>query len=164
MATDIPNNTTGSKPATTAESKSKDSKTTDQKKIRIIMEFLQGCSPYESDALRALLAVAKGTTSAESMPQYDRTAINRYLNFGCDKETGDVDGIRAHRQKRALILMKSVSQYVGKEEIIDITTALLTVSSDRQDIQTVLNNLPKLQTTGTNHNAGNAPSNASVPK
>lgn len=164
MVTDIPNNTKGTKPATTVESKSKDYKTTDQKKIRIIMEFLQGCSPYESDALRALLAVAKGTTSAESMPQYDRTAINRYLNFGCDKETGDVDGIRAHRQKRALILMKSVSQYVGKEEIIDITTALLTVSSDRQDIQTVLNNLPKLQTTGTNHNAGNTPSNAPMQK
>lgn len=164
MVTDIPNNTKGTKPATTVESKSKDYKTTDQKKIRIIMEFLQGCSPYESDALRAMLAVAKGTTTTESMPQYDRTAINRYLNFGCDKETGDVDGIRAHRQKRALILMKSVSQYVGKEEIIDITTALLTVSSDRQDIQTVLNNLPKLQTTGTNHNAGNTPSNAPMQK
>ena len=54
MATDIPNNTTSSKLTTTAESKSKDSKTTDQKKIRIIMEFLQGCSPYESDALRAI--------------------------------------------------------------------------------------------------------------
>lgn len=59
MVTDIPNNTKGTKPATTVESKSKDYKTTDQKKIRIIMEFLQGCSPYESDALRALLAVAK---------------------------------------------------------------------------------------------------------
>ena len=84
MATDIPNNTTGRKPMTTAESKSKDSKTTDQKKNRIIMEFLQGCSPYESDALRAMLAVAKGTSTAETVPQYDRTAINRYLNFGCD--------------------------------------------------------------------------------
>ena len=59
--------------------------------------------------------------------------------------------------------MKSVSQYVGKEEIIDITTALLTVSSDRQDIQTVLNSLPKLQIPG-GANAGNAPSNAPMPK
>ena len=59
MATDIPNNTTDRKPATTEESKSKDSKTTDQKKIRIIMEFLQGCSPYESNALRAMLAVGQ---------------------------------------------------------------------------------------------------------
>ena len=97
------------------------------------------------------------------MPQYDRSALNRYLNFGCDKETGGMDGIRAHRQKRALGLMKSVSQYVGKEEIIDITTALLTVSSDRQDIQTVLNSLPKLQIPG-GANAGNAPSNAPMPK
>lgn len=146
MATDIPNNTTGTKPATTAEPKSKDSKTTDPKKIRIIMEFLQGCSPYESDALRAMLAVAKDTTTAESMPQYDRTAINRYLNFGCDKETGGVDAIREHRQFRALELMKTVSQYVGKEDIISITSVLLSISSDKKDIENIVSNLPKMQT------------------
>ena len=146
MATDIPNNTTGRKPTSTEESKSKDSKTTDQKKIRIIMEFLQGCSPYESDALRAMLAVAKGTTSAESMPQYDRTAINRYLNFGCDKEPGGTDSIREHRQSRALELMKTVSQYVEKEDIINITSVLLSISSDKKDIENIVSNLPKMQT------------------
>lgn len=149
MATDIPNNTTSSKLTTTAESKSKDSKTTDQKKIRIIMEFLQWCSPYESDALRAMLAVAKGTTTAESMPQYDRTAINRYLNFGCDKETGSTDAIREHRQSRALELMKTVSQYVGKEDIINITSVLLSISSDKKDIENIMSNLPKMQTAAT---------------
>lgn len=146
MATDIPNNTTGTKPATTAEPKSKDSKTTDPKKIRIIMEFLQGCSPYESDALRAMLVVAKGTTTAETMPQYDRTAINRYLNFGCDKETGSTDAIREHRQSRALELMKTVSLYVGKEDIINITSVLLSISSDKKDIENIMSNLPKMQT------------------
>ena len=146
MATDIPNNTTGTKPATTAEPKSKDSKTTDLKKIRIIMEFLQGCSPYESDALRAMLAVAKGTTTAETMPQYDRTAINRYLNFGCDKETGSTDAIREHRQSRALELMKTVSLYVGKEDIINITSLLLSIASDKKDIENIVSNLPKMQT------------------
>lgn len=145
MATDIPNNPTGTKPATTAEPKSKDSKTTDPKKIRIIMEFLQGCSPYESDALRAMLVVAKGTTTAESMPQYDRTAINRYLNFGCDKETGSTDAIREHRQFRALELMKTVSLYVGKEDIINITSVLLSISSDKKDIENIMSNLPKMQ-------------------
>ena len=149
MATDIPNNTTGTKPATTADSKSKDSKTTDQKKIRIIMDFLQGCSPYESDALRAILAVAKGTTTAESMPQYDRTAINRYLNFGCDKEPGGVDAIREHRQSRALELMKTVSLYVDKEDIISITSVLLSISSDKKDIENIMSNLPKMQTAST---------------
>ena len=146
MATDIPNNMTGRKPVITAEQKSKDSKTTDQKKIRIIMEFLQGCSPYESDALRAMLAVANGTTTAESMPQYDRTAINRYLNFGCDKETGGVDAIREHRQSRSLELMKTVSQYVGKEDIINITSVLLSISSHKKDIENIVSNLPKMQT------------------
>ncbi len=128
------------------------------------MEFLGGCTPYEADALRAMLSIAAGKSTLETMPQYDRSALNRYLNFGCDKETGGMDGIRAHRQKRALELMKTVSQYVGKDEIIDITTALLTISSDSQDIQTVLNSLPKLQTPDTNHNARNVPSNAPMPK
>lgn len=146
MATDIPNNTTGTKPATTEEPKSKDSKTTDHKKIRIIMEFLQGCSPYESDALRAMLAVTKGTATAESMPQYDRTAINRYLNFGCDKETGSTDAIREHRQSRALELMKTISLYVGKEDIINITSVLLSISSDKKDIENIVSNLTKMQT------------------
>lgn len=163
MPTDI-TTTPGGKTGKSSDTKSKESKSGNQRKTQVIMEFLGGCTPYEADALRSMLSIAAGESTLETMPQYDRSALNRYLNFGCDKETGDVDGIRAHRQKRALILMKSVSQYVGKEEIIDITTALLTVSSDRQDIQTVLNNLPKLQTTGTNHNAGNTPSNAPMQK
>ena len=159
MATDISNITTGSKPATTAESKSKDSKTTDQKKIRMIMEFLQGCSPYESDALRTMLAVAKGTITAETMPQYDRTAINRYLNFGCDKETGGVDAIREHRQSRSLELMKTVSQYVGKEDIIKITSVLLSISSDKKDIENVVSNLPKMQTAAIPNTTSGIPGN-----
>ncbi|WP_289757159.1 hypothetical protein [Muribaculum intestinale] len=164
MPTDI-STTPGGKPGKSSETKSKESKSGTQKKTQIIMEFLGGCTPYEADALRAMLSIATGKSTLETMPQYERSALNRYLNFGCDKETGGVDGIRAHRQMRALGLIKSVSQYVGKEEIIDITTVLLTVSSDRQDIQTVLNNnLPKLQTLGCGANVGNAPSNAPVPK
>ena len=164
MATDIPNNTTGRKPATTEESKSKDSKTTDQKKIRIIMEFLQGCSPYESDALRAMLVVAKGTTTAESMPQYGRTAINRYLNFGCDKETGGVDAIREHRQSRSLELMKTVSLYVGKEDIINITSVLLSISSDKKDIENIVSNLPKMQTASMPNTTSGMTGNNSLSK
>ncbi len=163
MPTDI-STTPGGKPGKSSETKSKESKSGNQRKAQIIMEFLGGCTPYEADALRAMLSIAAGKSTLETMPQYDRSALNRYLNFGCDKETGGVDGIRAHRQKRALGLIKSVSQYVGKEEIIDITAMLLTVSSDRQDIQTVLDNLPKLQTSGANHNIGNVPSNAPMPK
>lgn len=159
MATDLPNNTTGTKPATPAGPKSKDSKTTDPKKIRIIMEFLQGCSPYESDALRAMLAVAKGTTTTESMPQYDRTAINRYLNFGCDKEPGGVDAIREHRQFRSLELMKTVSQYVGKEDIIHITSVLLSISSDKKDIENIMSNLPKMQTAAIPNTTSGIPGN-----
>lgn len=163
MPTDI-TTTPGGKPGKSSDAKSKESKSGNQKKTQVIMEFLGGCTPYEADALRAMFSIATGKSTLETMPQYDRSALNRYLNFGCDKETEGVDGIRAHRQKRALGLMKSVSQYVGKEEIIDITTALLTVSSDRQDIQTVLNSLPKLQTPGSGANAGNTSSNVPIPK
>lgn len=164
MPTDIPTNATGSKPMTSAETKPKDSKPVDRKRVQIIMEFLQGCSPYESDALRALLAIASGKATVESMPPYDRTALNRYLNFGCDKEMGGMDGIRAHRQARALELMKSVSQYVDKEDIINITSVLLTVSSDRKDIENTVNSLPKIQPSGNPHNAVNIPGNGTAPK
>ncbi|NVK94657.1 hypothetical protein HU824_15985 [Bacteroides sp. L10-4] len=163
MPTDI-TTMPGGKSGKSTDTKSKESNSGNQRKTQVIMEFLGGCTPYEADALRTMLSIATGKSTLETMPQYERSALNRYLNFGCDKETGGVDGIRAHRQKRALGLMKSVSQYVGKEEIIDITTVLLTVSSDRQDIQTGLNNLPKLQTPGDGANVGNALSNAPVPK
>lgn len=84
----------------------------------------------------------------ETMPQYDRTAINRYLNFGWDKETGNADEILAHRQARTLELITSASQYVGKEEVIKITSALLVISSNRKDIDNMVSNLPKIQTSG----------------
>ncbi len=154
----------GTKSGKSTGTKSKNSKSVNPKKAQVIMEFLSECTPYEADALRAMLSIAAGKSTVETMPQYDRSALNRYLNFGCDKEATGTDSVRAHRQTRALGLMKSVSQYVGKEEIIDITTTLLTISSDRQDIQTVVNNLPKLQTPGTSHNIGNVPSNAPMPK
>lgn len=164
MATDISTIMSGNKPAATAESKTKDSKSASQKKNQIIMEFLRGCSPYESDALRAMLTIVSGKNTVESMPPYDRTALNRYLNFGCDKATGGIDGIRAHRQARALELMKSVSQYVDKEDIINITSVLLTVSSDHKDIENTVSNLPKMQPSGNPHNAVNISDNGTAPK
>ena len=106
-----------------------------------------------------MLAVAKGTTTTESMPQYDRTAINRYLNFGCDKETGGVDAIREHRQSRSLELMKTVSQYVEKEDIINITSVLLAISSDKKDIENIVSNLPKIQTAATPNTTSGIPGN-----
>lgn len=142
MPTDI-STTAGNRPGRPTENKSKDSKSVNQKKTQIIMEFLHECTPYEADALRAMMGIAAGKISVETMPQYDRSAVNRFLNFGCDKEATGTDSVRAHRQMRALALMKSVSRYVGKDEIIDITTALLTISSDATAIETVVNNLPK---------------------
>ena len=156
--------TPGGKPSASAESKSKDSKTTSQKKTQIIMDFLRECSPYESDALRAIIGIASGKTTMETMPQYDRTAINRYLNFGWDKETGNADEIRAHRQARTLELITSASQYVGKEEVIKITSALLVISSDRKDLDNMLSNLPKIQTSGRSGNNVNQSGSQAMPK
>ena len=163
MPTDI-STTPGGKPGKSSETKSKESKSGTQKKTQIIMEFLGGCTPYEADALRAMLSIATGKSTLETTPQYERSALNRYLNFGCDKGNRRCGWHPRTSADAGLGLIKSVSQYVGKEEIIAITIVLLTVSSDRQDIQTVLNNLPKLQTPGGGANVGNAPSNAPVPK
>lgn len=152
------------KPSASAESKSKDSKTASQKKTQIIMDFLRECSPYESDALRAIIGIASGKTTVENMPQYDRTAINRYLNFGWDKETGNADEIRAHRQARTLELITSASQYVGKEEVIKIISALLVISSDKKDIDNMVSNLSKIQTSGSLVNNMNQSASQAMPK
>ena len=45
MPTDI-NTTPGAKTLKATETKSKDSKSGNQKKTQIIMEFLYGCTPY----------------------------------------------------------------------------------------------------------------------
>lgn len=163
MPTDI-NTTPGNKTLKPTETKSKDSKSGNQKKTQIIMEFLHECTPYEADALRAMLGVASGKMTVETMPQYDRSAVNRYLNFGCDKEATGTDSVRAHRQTRALELMKSVSRYVGKDEIIDITTALLTISSDSKAIETVVTNLPKRELPDGSPTTGQPTGNPSIRK
>lgn len=163
MPTDI-NTTPGNKTLKPAETRSKDSKSGNQKKTQIIMEFLYGCTPYEADALRAMLGIASGKMTVETMPQYDRSAVNRYLNFGCDKEATGTDTVRAHRQARALELMKSVSRYVGKDEIIDITTALLTISSDSKAIETVVSNLPKREFPDGNAGIGQPTGNPQIRK
>lgn len=163
MPTDI-TMTPGGKPGKSSETKSKDSKSGNQKKTQIIMEFLRECSPYESDALRAILGIASGKTTIETMPQYDRTAINRYLNFGWDKEAGNFDEIRTHRQARALELITSASQYVGKEEVIKITSALLEISSDRKDIDNMVSNFTKIQTSGRLANNMNQSASQAMPK
>lgn len=163
MPTDI-NTTPGNNPGKATETRPKDSKSGNQKKTQIIMEFLQECTPYEADALRVTLGIAYGEMTVETMPQYDRSALNRYLNFGCDKEATGTDSVRAHRQARALELMKSVSRYVGKDEIIDITTALLTISSDSKAIETVVSNLPKREHHDSNSNTGQPTVNAPTGK
>lgn len=61
--------------------------------------------------------------------------------------------------------MKSVSRYVGKDEIIDITTALLTISSDSKAIETVVSNLPKREEHhDSNSNTGQTTVNAPTGK
>ena len=67
MVTDIPNNTKGTKPATTVESKSKDYKTTDQKKIRIIMEFLQGADRKGTDPNPPIIQLQRAPPTPEAM-------------------------------------------------------------------------------------------------
>lgn len=62
----------GTKSGKSTDTKSKDSRTANPKKTQIIMEFLHECTPYEADALRAMLSIAAGKSTVETMPQYDR--------------------------------------------------------------------------------------------
>ena len=163
MPTDI-TTTPGRKPGKSSETKSKESKSGNQRKTQIIMEFLCECTPYEADALRAIIGIASGKTTVETMPQYDRAPHNHYLNFGWDKETWNADEIRIHRQTRTLELITSASQYVGKEEVIKITSALLVISSDRKDIDNMVSNLPKIQQPNRPSNNVNQSGNQWMPK
>ena len=58
----------GTKSGKSTDTKSKDSRTANPKKTQIIMEFLHECTPYEADALRAMLSIAAGKSTLETMP------------------------------------------------------------------------------------------------
>lgn len=55
--------------------------------------------------------------------------------------------------------MKTVSQYVEKEDIINITSVLLAISSDKKDIENIVSNLPKIQTAATPNTTSGIPGN-----
>jgi hypothetical protein len=48
---------------------------------------------------------------------------------------------------------------VGKEDIINITSVLLSISSDRKDIETTLINLPKIKTGSGPNTTSDTPGN-----
>ena len=133
------------------------------KDAQIIRAFLESVGIYEADALRVSIAIADGKVSADNISADDRLALNRYLNFGCDKEATGTDSVRAHRQTRALELMKSVSQdnaqghrlnrafgllervaeFCDKQQLVTVNRALLSIAVNAEDINRAVSSLDR---------------------
>ncbi len=134
-------------------SKQKEPKSNCEKNAKIILEFLQNCTPYEGDAIRVMVNATKEETSMESMKKEDMLAVNRYLNYGLVKEDGDtISKVLVHRQKRAQTLMKSVAAFVSKNEIVQVSCLLMMISADNATLNTTCKNLPSRSEDSRNAN------------
>ena len=124
-------------------SKQKEPKSICEKNAKIILEFLQSCTPYEGDAIRVMVSATKEETSMDTMKKEDILAVNRFLNYGLVKEDADsMSKVLVHRQQRAQSLMKSVSSFVNKNEIVQISCLLMMISADHATLNTTCKNLP----------------------
>lgn len=124
-------------------SKQKEPKSNCEKKAKVILEFLQNCTPYEGDAIRVMVSATKDETSIDTMKKEDILAVNRFLNYGLVKEDADtMTKVLVHRQQRAQTLMKSVAAFVNKNEIVLISCLLMMISADHATLNTTCKNLP----------------------
>ena len=124
----------------------RESKGSNDKSGKIILEFLRGCTPFECDAIRVMVGTSEGSTNLASINKDDLLAVNRYLNYGLTKEDGNsFDKVLAHRQQRAQSLMKTVGSFVGKEEIIQVSGLLMMISSNPETMNVTCNHLKNMQ-------------------
>jgi hypothetical protein len=113
------------------------------KSAKIILEFLRGCTQFECDAIRVMVNTSEDNANLASINKEDLLAVNRYLNYGYYKEDGDsFDKVLAHRQVRAQKLMKTVGAFVGKDEIIQVSSLLMMITSNPETMSTTCKNLP----------------------
>lgn len=124
----------------------KRSSKTEKKKddgLQIIREFLRSLTPFQADALRVTIDVAENKSTLESMSPNDLIAVNRYLNQEYYKEDGtEVQKIQAHRQNRGVLLLKTVGNYVSKDDIIHISGIIMRLTADASSIKHFGDNLP----------------------
>lgn len=123
----------------------KPSKTEKKKddELQIIREFLRRLTPFQADALRVTIDVAENKSTLESISKTDLNAVNRYLNQEYYKEDGnDVLKIQAHRQNRGLLLLRTIGNYVSKDDIIHISGIIMRLTADVSTIRDNINSLP----------------------
>ena len=126
-----------------AKDSKRESKSGNDKSAKIILEFLRGCTQFECDAISVMVNISEDNTDLASINKEDLLAVNRYLNYGYYKEDGDsFDNVLEHRQARAQKLMKTVGAFVGKDEIIQVSSLLMMITSSPEAMSTTCKNLP----------------------
>lgn len=108
-----------------------------QKEIQVIYNFLIDCTQYEADALRVMIQVSRKNEPQPVLSKDDSLAVNRFLNYGLNKNNPTLDEIRNHRHSRADILMNSVGRFLSKEEIMKIITFLYGFAINAKDVEDV---------------------------
>lgn len=134
----------GIKDTAAQDSRLKETKPSFQKRAQIILDFLRDCTPYEADSIRVMVQLAETKDSnTKTIDETDMMAVNRYLNYSLYKEDGTTTSIVImHRQNRAEELMRTVSEFVTKEQMASIAIALMKISSDYKTAEEVRQKLP----------------------
>ncbi|MGM9698936.1 MAG: hypothetical protein ACI3Y0_09880 [Prevotella sp.] len=143
------------------ESLSKEHRAHD-KDVKIIRQFLSSIGLYEADALRIAIALADGKISASSFSSNDMLALNRYLNFGINKQQNSSQQIQAHRIHRASELSKRVIDFCGKLQLLTVYESLMDLAVNATYVEQARAGLDKIKAESTTHKTNSYSPNSSV--
>ena len=142
----------------------KESKANAEKRNQHILEFVRGLAPYECEAFRVMVDIAYGKTTVDEISVVDRLCVNRFLNNGYTKEMeAQPFKVLAHRQANAQKLLKTISEFMDNSRYYIVSCALMTLSSDQNDIDNLVanhNSLPNSQKNTAGNNQTDAFKNA----
>lgn len=143
------------------ESQSKEHKAHNDKDVKIIRQFLSSIGAYEADALRIAIALADGKNSASSLSSNDMLALNRYLNFGINKQQNSSQQIQAHRIHRASEMSKRVIDFCGKLQLLTVYEALMDLAVNAAYVEQARAGLDKITAERTTQKTNcNSPSSS----
>lgn len=117
------------------------------REAQIIRKFLESVTPYEADALRISIAIAGGRTTQVTLTQADRLAVNRFLNYGADKEHASAGQLQEQRMKRAFQLVRRAADYCDKAQTIELGITLASIATSAADIESARKGLAAAEPT-----------------
>lgn len=144
------------------ESLSKEHKALNDKDVKIIRQFLSSIGLYEADALRIAIALADGKISASSFSSNDMLALNRYLNFGINKQQNSSQQIQAHRIHRASELSKRVIDFCGKLQLLTVYESLMDLAVNATYVEQARAGLDKIMAERTTQKTNSYSPSSSV--